>query len=191
MIGIPFALSLSGMITGIVLLIVMGFFTDYSIRLLVRLSEVTGCKSYPALCTYYGGLKACVTPVLGCVLVARESAAAHFFSAATHTSPTCLSCVNRTTVGTTDLHSAACVGVCMCVSVSVCVCVCACVRADVRIRRSVHMAVRCSCHSLSRDTNCTRQHATHSHRNQLDSPTIPPEPHTLIRFPNARTLARY
>lgn len=58
MIGIPFALSLSGMVTGVILLIVMGFFTDYSIQLLVRLSEITGCKSYPALCTHYGGLKA-------------------------------------------------------------------------------------------------------------------------------------
>jgi amino acid permease len=83
MIGIPFALSLSGMITGIVLLIVMGFFTDYSIRLLVRLSEVTGCKSYPALCTYYGGLKAYVTTVLGCVLATRENGAANIFRTAT------------------------------------------------------------------------------------------------------------
>mmetsp|Transcript_16313 Transcript_16313/g.42342 ORF Transcript_16313/g.42342 Transcript_16313/m.42342 type:complete len:424 (-) Transcript_16313:49-1320(-) len=57
MIGIPFALRLSGMIVGVILLVVMGFFTDYSIRLLVSLGERTGCKSYPALVMHYGGVK--------------------------------------------------------------------------------------------------------------------------------------
>lgn len=57
MIGIPFAFRLSGMVIGVVMLIVMGFFTDYSIRLLVRLGEVSGCKTYPGLVMHYGGLK--------------------------------------------------------------------------------------------------------------------------------------
>eukprot|EP00038_Savillea_parva_P003462 m.125993 g.125993 ORF g.125993 m.125993 type:complete len:445 (+) comp11180_c0_seq2:3434-4768(+) len=61
MIGIPFALSLAGFVVGIILLVVMGFFTDYSIRLLVRLGEQTDCKSYPALVLHYGGFKAYYT----------------------------------------------------------------------------------------------------------------------------------
>eukprot|EP00037_Helgoeca_nana_P020864 m.208680 g.208680 ORF g.208680 m.208680 type:complete len:424 (-) comp25428_c0_seq1:219-1490(-) len=55
MIGIPFAFREAGMVMGVILLVVMGFFTDYSIRLLVRLGEVSGCKTYPSLVYHYGG----------------------------------------------------------------------------------------------------------------------------------------
>jgi sodium-coupled neutral amino acid transporter 11 len=55
MIGIPFAFKEAGMIAGILLMIGMGILTDYSIRLLIRLGEVSGTTTYQALVYHYGG----------------------------------------------------------------------------------------------------------------------------------------
>eukprot|EP00035_Acanthoeca_spectabilis_P031672 m.15235 g.15235 ORF g.15235 m.15235 type:complete len:459 (+) comp4890_c0_seq2:336-1712(+) len=55
MIGIPFAFKEAGLITGIFLMIMMGVLTDYSLRLLIHLSEVSGRSTYQNLVFYYAG----------------------------------------------------------------------------------------------------------------------------------------
>ena len=46
MIGIPFALKEAGFGVGIILLVVVAFLTDYSLRLMIKVGSMSGTSSY-------------------------------------------------------------------------------------------------------------------------------------------------
>eukprot|EP00040_Diaphanoeca_grandis_P007875 m.42721 g.42721 ORF g.42721 m.42721 type:complete len:468 (+) comp19194_c0_seq1:229-1632(+) len=64
MIGVPFALSEAGLVVGVVLLLVVGWLTDYSIRLLIKYGLKSKQMTYGGLVRYYLGTKGYVVLII-------------------------------------------------------------------------------------------------------------------------------